>query len=68
MIIKELKKDKNNNKYFTLINKKGVESKTIYFINFYDRGSKKYSISPVDDVNKEKFVNATQLINNNVEF
>lgn len=67
LTIKEFKKLKNEY-YFKLVNSRGEASKKVYFINFYERSLKKYSISPFDDINKEKFVKPTQLITLDFEF
>lgn len=63
LTIKNLKKGS----YFKLVTKKGV-STSIYIINHYIREEKKFSISPVDDINKEKFVKATQLVTTEFEY
>ena len=54
--------------YFKLVNKKGVSSKTIYFLNGYVRELKKWSISPFDDVNKERYIKSNQEIDIEFEF
>lgn len=54
--------------YFKLVNKKGVASKTIYFLNGYCRELKKWSISPFNDINKERFIKSNQEIEINFEF
>lgn len=36
--------------------------KTVWTINHYDRSSKKYSLSPVDDMNREIFRDANKLV------
>ena len=33
-----------------------LDGKTVYLVNHYERSSKKYSVSPVDDINKELFI------------
>ena len=38
------------------------ESNTVYTINYYDRSTKKYSVSPVPDMNREMFIKPTRLI------
>ena len=38
------------------------DSSVIYTYNHYDRSSKRYSISPVHDVNKERFIKGTKPI------
>lgn len=52
----DLKKSKEV--YFRL----SPTAKKVYESNGYDRGSKTYSISPVDDYNKESFVKKTRKI------
>ena len=61
--IRDLKKTKEN--FFKLIVYKMTRrfqhptyflSDEVYLVNHYDRASKTYSISPVDDLNKEEFV------------
>jgi hypothetical protein len=64
MFIKELKKDL----YFKLVNKNGKLSKSVYILNHYERSIKKYSISPVDDMNAEKFVKPTQEVSLEFEY
>lgn len=36
----------------------GKPSKTIYFVNYYERSLKKYSVSKYEDVNYEVFLKA----------
>jgi hypothetical protein len=48
--IKNLTKLKE--KYFM----RRLDGKTVYLVNHYERSSKKYSVSPVDDMNKELFI------------
>ena len=36
--------------------------KTIWVLNHYDRGTKKYSLSPVDDMNREIFRDANKAV------
>ena len=67
LTIKNLRKQ-DKEAYFKLVNKKGEASKTIYFVNFYDRSYKKYSISPFEDTNKEKWINPNQLVTTEFEF
>lgn len=67
MTIKDLQKSKET-PYFKLLNNKGVASKKIYFVNHYERSIKKYSISPFDDINSEKFVKPSQKITIDFEF
>ena len=38
------------------------ESNTVYTINYYDRSTKKYSVSPVPDMNRMMFIKPTRLI------
>jgi hypothetical protein len=66
MTLKDFRKTKEP--YFRLVNKKGEVSKTTYFVNGYERSEKKYSISPFEDINKEKFVKSTQLVTIDFEF
>ena len=61
LTIKDFKKLKNEY-YFKLVNSKGEATKTVYFLNGYCRSLKKYSISPFNDINKERFIKSTQLI------
>jgi len=50
---------KNNGEvYFQL----KLGSNTIYKINHYDRSSKSYSISPVTDINKERFIKSNRQV------
>lgn len=67
LTIKDLRKQ-DKEAYFKLVNKNGEASKTIYFVNFYERSLKKYSISPFEDINKEKFVKPSQLVKIEFEF
>jgi precorrin-3B methylase len=39
-----------------------ADSETVYVINHFDRSSQKYSVSPTDDMNAEKFVNKSSLV------
>ncbi len=54
--IKDLKK--SNEEYFKL----NADSSVVYIVNHYDRGSKTYSISPVEDCNRETFVKPSRKI------
>ena len=54
--IKDLKKNKEE--FFKL----SPNSKTVYIVNHYDRGSKSYSVSPFEDYNKETFVKSSRKI------
>jgi hypothetical protein len=54
--IKDLKKSKEE--FFKL----NINSKTVYILNHYDRSSKTYSISPVEDFNKESFIKPERYI------
>lgn len=36
--------------------------KTVWVLNHYDRSTKKYSLSPVDDMNREIFRDGNKLI------
>jgi len=54
--IKELKKSKEE--FFKL----SPNSKAVYIVNHYDRGSKSYSISPSEDCNKESFIKSNRKI------
>lgn len=36
--------------------------KTIWVLNHYDRSSQKYSLSPVDDLNREIFRDANKIV------
>jgi hypothetical protein len=36
------------------------DSEKVYVVNHYDRGSKKWSISPCDDIFSERFVKSTK--------
>ena len=38
------------------------EANAVYTLNHYDRASKSYSISPVSDINKERFIKATKAV------
>jgi len=38
------------------------ENSAVYTINHYDRSTKTYSISPVDDINKERFVKSNRQV------
>lgn len=67
MTIRELNK-KNKDEYFKLVDNKGNIGKCVYFINGYVRELKKYSISPFDDINKERFVKPTQQVFTEFEF
>lgn len=66
LTIKDVRKNKIY--YFKLVNKKGEASKMIYYLNGYDRSTKKYSISNVNDICSEKFVKATQKITIDFEY
>lgn len=59
---------KTGDKYFRLVDKKGNVGKTVYFINFYERSERKYSISKFEDVNSERFVSPKQLVTTDFEF
>jgi hypothetical protein len=39
-----------------------VDSERVYTLNHFDRSSQKYSISPVDDINEEKFILKSRLV------
>lgn len=54
--IKNLTKLKE--KYFM----RHLNGKTVYLVNHYDRNSKKYSVSPVNDMNKELFISASKKV------
>ena len=54
--------------YFKLVNSKGVASKQVYFLNGYVRELKKWSISPYNDINKERFIKGNQEIAIDFEF
>ena len=45
-------------KYFKL----KAESDTVYLVNHYDRASKKYSISKVDDISSERFIAGNKMV------
>lgn len=62
MTIREYAKIKKDEPYFRLVDKNGKIGKPLYFINFYERSLKKYSISKYDDVNYERFVSPNQLV------
>jgi hypothetical protein len=48
---------KNNGEvYFKL----QPEANAVYTLNHYDRSSKTYSISPVTDINKERFIKSNK--------
>lgn len=70
MTISEFSKTrkKTGDKYFRLVDKKGNVGKTVYFINFYERSERKYSISKFEDVNSERFVSPKQLVTTDFEF
>ena len=70
MTISEFSKTrkKTGDKYFRLVDKKGNVGKTVYFINFYERSERKYSISKCEDVNSERFVSPKQLVTTDCEF
>ena len=36
------------------------EANAVYTLNHYDRATKSYSISPVSDINKERFIKANK--------
>ena len=36
------------------------ESNAVYTINHYDRSTKTYSVSPVSDINKERFIKSNK--------
>lgn len=59
---------KTGDKYFRLVDKKGNVGKTVYFINFYERSERKYSISKFGDVNSERFVSPKQLVTTDFYF
>jgi hypothetical protein len=54
--LKDLNKLKE--KYFM----RRLDGKTVYLVNHYERSCKKYSISPVDDMNKEIFVSGNKTV------
>tara|TARA_R110002020_G_scaffold471887_1_gene699378 strand:- start:94 stop:294 length:201 start_codon:yes stop_codon:yes gene_type:complete len=54
--INQLKKNKEE--FFKL----SPNSPTVYIVNGYDKSYKEYSISPVDDCNKEKFIKSNRKI------
>lgn len=56
ILITKLKQSKE--KFFKL----RVDSDRIYTVNHFDRSSQKYSISPVDDINEEKFIMKSRLV------
>ena len=70
MTISEFSKTrkKTGDKYFRLVDKKGNVGKTVYFINFYERSERKYSISKFEDVNSERFISPKQLVTTDFEF
>lgn len=41
---------------------KFANQKTVWTVNHYDRSSQKYSLSPVDDMNREIFRNANTMV------
>lgn len=63
MTIKDIKKE-----YFKLINSKGEVSKKIYKKEYFERSSKKYCISDVEDINSFRFIKSTQLVTIEFEY
>ena len=69
MTLKEYRKNKKiYSPYFKLVDSKGNLSKKVYFINHYDKSSKKYSISDTKDINSERFVKSSQKISVDFEY
>jgi hypothetical protein len=54
----QMNKRPADDKHYIMLN----ESGKVYKVNHYDRSSKKYSISPVDDIYRETFVKSTRLV------
>lgn len=55
-LIPEMKKLKE--KYFKL----RADSDQVYIVNHFNRSESTYSISPVDDMNAEKFISKNRLV------
>ena len=58
MFIKMNELKKNNEIYF----KKKETSNMVYKLNHYDRSTKSYSCSSVDDINHEVFIKSNKLV------
>ena len=52
-----------NEKYFRI-----GKSQVVWLINHYDRGSKTYSLSPAEDMNREIFRNPNTLVEIGFEY
>lgn len=44
------------------------KQKTVWVLNHYDRSTKKYSLSPVDDMNREIFRDSNTLVEVDFEY
>jgi len=47
---------KDLNKLKETFFKRSQDGKTVYLVNHYERSCKRYSVSPVDDMNRELFI------------